>query len=75
MASNAIVHSNRYHAGAVCEFCDGIIRHEPWCIEKCAEVRYAYEIILKPELITESDLCALHGMGVTYCSIKCRGKK
>ena len=25
-------HSNQYSADSACEHCDGVIRHEPWCI-------------------------------------------
>jgi hypothetical protein len=73
VASKAIVVSNKYHAG--CEFCEGLKCHEPWCIVESANVRYAYEIILNPELITFGDKCALHSMGVTYCAKKCTTSK
>ena len=32
-------HSNQYSADSACEFCDGVIRHEPWCITQNASVQ------------------------------------
>jgi hypothetical protein len=44
-------HSNRYHAQAACEHCEGIIRHERWCITLDAAVYYAFQVGCGPEQI------------------------
>ena len=62
---------NQYHAGDACEFCEGIVRCEHWCILKCAEVLYAYSLVLYPWKMTTGDEIRLHAMGVTYGLNKC----
>jgi hypothetical protein len=59
-------HSNRYHADATCEHCQGIIRHERWCIAFDAEVYYAYQIVADPTRLTFSDILILHSLGVIW---------
>jgi hypothetical protein len=59
-------HSNRYHAQAACEHCDGIIRHESWCITVDPVVRYAYEVVLEPSKLTVADSIILHALGVAW---------
>ena len=66
-------HSNRYHAQAACEHCEGIIRHEPWCITLDPIVRYAYQIVLDPCQLTMSDALILHSLGVMWGGKTCRG--
>jgi hypothetical protein len=41
-----VFHSNRYNAEATCEHCEGIIRHESWCITRDPDVYYAYQIVV-----------------------------
>jgi hypothetical protein len=38
-------HSSQYSADSTCGHCDGIIRHEPWCITQNASVQYAYQAV------------------------------
>ena len=57
---------NNYHAGDACEFCEGIVRCEDWCISRSEEVRYAYVLILYPWRMSTGDEIRLHAMGVTY---------
>ena len=45
----ALFHSNQYCAASACEHCDGVIRHEPWCITRNSLVLYAYEVALQTE--------------------------
>lgn len=33
---------NQYSADSACAHCEGVIRHEPWCITQNADVRYAF---------------------------------
>jgi hypothetical protein len=64
-------HSNRFHAQAACVHCEGIIRHELWCITLDRAVYYAYEIVADPGKITVSDSLILHSLGVTWQDDAC----
>ena len=35
-------HSNQYSADSACGHCEGVVRHEPWCVTQNAGVQYAY---------------------------------
>jgi hypothetical protein len=59
-------HSNKYSADIACEHCEGIVRHEPWCINCSAEVLYAYEAVLDANKLTEGDRLILHALGVRW---------
>jgi hypothetical protein len=66
-------HSNKYSADAACEHCDGIVRHEPWCITRSSDVLYAYEAVLDGDKLTEGDRLILHALGVTWTGKICSG--
>lgn len=59
-------HSNRYSAASACEHCEGIIRHEGWCVTQNAAVLYAMGCTVDAELMIEADHIILHGMGATW---------
>lgn len=67
-------HSNRYHAQAACEHCEGIIRHEAWCITRDPIVYYAYQVVADPAKLTVGDSLILHSLGVTWTGTACQGK-
>jgi hypothetical protein len=71
-------HSNRYHAQAACEHCQGIIRHERWCITLDPVVYYAYQVVVDPSKWTLSDQLILHSLGVAWgpniCRRDCKSK-
>ena len=71
-------HTNRYCAQAKCEHCEGIIRHEPWCITGNSRVYYAYQIVAESTVLTLGDSLILHSLGVTWerqpCQGNCAGK-
>jgi hypothetical protein len=66
-------HSNKYSADAACEHCDGIVRHEPWCITRSSDVLYAYEAVLDGDKLTEGDRLILHALGVRWTGKICSG--
>jgi len=68
-----IFHSNQYHAGAECEHCAGLVRHEPWCITRNSAVYYAYQAALDPEKLSLADRLILHALGVQWVENRCRG--
>ena len=75
MAENSatIFHSNRYNAQAACKYCEGVIRHAPWCITRHPTVRYAYEILADASKLTVGDALILHSLGVIWGANGCKG--
>jgi hypothetical protein len=59
-------HSNQYSADSVCGHCDGVLRHEPWCVTQNASVQYAYQIISDPSHLNPGDRFILHALGVAW---------
>jgi len=59
-------YSNRYNAQAACEHCEGIIRHEHWCIRLNPGVSYAFGIVADPRKLTIGDGLILHSLGVIW---------
>jgi hypothetical protein len=57
---------NRYHGQAACEHCEGILRHERWCITRDPLVGYAYQIVTDPSKVTVGDSLVLHSLGVKW---------
>ena len=66
-------HSNRYNARAACEHCEGVIRHEKWCITLDPIVYYAYQVVADPSQLTMGDTLILHSLGVISEGKTCRG--
>jgi len=58
--------SNRYSADSACNHCEGIIRHESWCITQNAYVHYAYQAALFSNQLSLEDRIILHGWGVAW---------
>jgi hypothetical protein len=62
-------HSKQDNAQAVCEYCEGILRHEQWCQTVNPVVGYARRIVSSPNELTIADAIILHSLGVlwNYC--------
>lgn len=73
IATTTLHHSNRYSADSACEHCDGIVRHEPWCITLSPAILYAYEAVLDARKLTLGDQLILHALGVAWTDSPCRG--
>lgn len=71
--THTLYHSNRYNAQAACEHCEGIIRHESWCITVDPVVYYAYQVVADPGKLTAGDALILHSLGVTWRGRACQG--
>ena len=71
--TNPWIHSNRYSADSACEHCEGIVRHEPWCITRSAETLYAYEAVLDAGKLTVGDRLILHALGASWIDNACQG--
>jgi len=66
-------HSNQYNAARACEHCEGIVRHERWCITCDPIVQYAYGVVLDPEKLSLRDRLILHALGVSWGANQCQG--
>lgn len=66
-------HSNKYSADAACEHCQGVVRHESWCITRSEIVLYAYEAVVDGNALTEGDKLILHALGVAWTNNPCAG--
>ncbi len=64
-------HSNKYSAEAACEHCQGIVRHESWCITRSEGVLYAYQAVMDADILTEGDRLTLHALGVAWTDNRC----
>jgi hypothetical protein len=63
-----IDHSNQYSADSACGHCDGVIRHEPWCITQNVSVQYAYRAVSEPDHLSSGDHIILHALGAAWTS-------
>jgi glycerol-3-phosphate cytidylyltransferase-like family protein len=59
-------HNNRYAALSACQHCEGVIRHERWCLALNPVVCYACEIIVSPDKLTIGDAIILDSLGVLW---------
>jgi hypothetical protein len=59
-------HSNQYTADSACGHCDGVIRHEPWCVTQNASVQYAYQAVSDPGHLSPGDHLILHALGAAW---------
>lgn len=71
---NFIYCSNKYNAASACEHCEGIIRHEHWCITHNSHVIYAYAVVADSQVLNYTDLQFLRGMGIIWQGKICMGK-
>lgn len=67
------LHSNRYSADKACEHCDGVIRHEPWCITRSPLILYAYQAVLDASSLSVGDQIILHALGIQWVENNCAG--
>ncbi len=61
-----LIHSNRYSAESACWHCDGVIRHEPWCVSQNTTVRYAFQVVADPARLSDQDCLILHALGTAW---------
>jgi hypothetical protein len=51
---------------SACGHCDGVIRHEPWCITESPSVQYAYQVVSDPSHLNAGDHLILHALGAAW---------
>jgi len=61
-----LIHSNRYSVDSACGHCDGVIRHELWCITQNTSVQYAFRVITDPAHLRVEDRLILHALGAAW---------
>ena len=66
-------HSNQRNAQAPCEHCEGIVRHERWCITCDPIVQYAFAVVADPDKLTLRDRLILHALGVSWATNQYQG--
>jgi hypothetical protein len=59
-------HDAGYHAPTAHEHCYGVVRHQAWCFLLNSSVRYAYQIVAEPKMMTTGDNLILHALGVKW---------
>jgi len=59
-------HSNQYNADSACGHCDGVLRHESWCVTQSARVQYAYRAASDSHHLSLGDRLILHALGVAW---------
>ena len=58
--------ATEYSADSACGHCDGIIRHEAWCMTQNASVQYAYQAVSDPDNLSPGDHLTLHALGAAW---------
>lgn len=67
---NSFQQGNRHNADSTCEHCQGVMEHQPWCMNRDPRVLYAYEIVEDASRLTFEDGLILHSLGVTWADIR-----
>jgi hypothetical protein len=56
--------TNQYSLESACDICEGVIRHQPWCIEVNSLVLEAFKAVY--DGLSEADEARLAGWGVLW---------
>jgi hypothetical protein len=67
-------HSNRYSADSACAHCEGIIRHQPWCVTQNTSVQYAYQAVTDTGQLSPGDHLILHALGAAWTGARILSK-
>jgi hypothetical protein len=59
-------HNQQSVEDAACLHCERVTRHEHWCLTQSADVRYAFQVAVYPNLLTLQDSLILHALGVSW---------
>jgi hypothetical protein len=65
--------SNQYSAESACVYCEGIVRHESWCVTQSDNVHYAFQAVSNPNELSLGDHLILHALGVAWRAEGLRG--
>jgi hypothetical protein len=67
-------HSNQYSSDSACGHCEGVIRHELWCITQNTSVQYAYQAVSDPDHLSTGDKLILHALGAAWTAKRVSSK-
>ena len=67
-------HSSQYNVDSACGHCDGIIRHERWCVTQSVSVQYAFRALSDPRQLSLEDELILHSLGVLWNAERTQSK-
>jgi hypothetical protein len=59
-------YDNQDSIDSACQYCAGVVRHQPWCVTQSAIVAYAYVTAIGAAPLSEQDTLFLHALGVTW---------
>lgn len=65
-AAGSSYFNNGFNADTVCQHCEGLVEHEPWCMTREPRMHYAYQIVVDPSKLTLADTLLLHSLGVAW---------
>ena len=65
-------HSNQYSADSACGHCEGVLRHEAWCVTQSVLLQYAYRAVADPNCLSLADRLILHALGAGWTTTNVR---
>jgi hypothetical protein len=68
-------HSNQYSSESACAHCEGVTRHELWCVTQSATVQYAFRVLSDPHQLSLEDELILHSLGVKWNAERTQSKR
>jgi hypothetical protein len=63
-----LLDSNQYRVDSACVHCDGIIRHQSWCVTQSGNVYYAFQAVEDASQLNTADELMLHALGVVWAA-------
>ncbi len=60
---------------SLCSHCEGVNRHEGWCITQSENVCYAHRIVFQPKQLSPGDQIILHALGVSWKAAEAHPKR
>jgi hypothetical protein len=62
------IRHDKHYIAAACVHCDGVIRHESWCVTQCGNVYYAFQAVEDASQLSPGDELMLHALGVVWAA-------
>ena len=59
-------YQNNGPVSACCGHCNGVLRHETWCITRNANTAYAFRAVMDSDNLSQEDKFLLHALGVCW---------
>jgi hypothetical protein len=68
-------YSNQYCGESACAHCEGVVRHESWCVTQSVTVQYAFRALSDPHQLSFEDELILHALGVIWNAERTQSKR